>query len=66
MRFNYPKQTYKDPTTNWFKWFAWFPVRVNDNECIWLEYVERLQIPSTYATQDDWTRYKYREIYIPK
>lgn len=25
----------------WHKWFAWFPVKVDDGDCRWLEYVER-------------------------
>ena len=25
----------------WSKWFAWYPVRVGENDCRWLEYVER-------------------------
>lgn len=60
MKFNCPKKQPKD-TTLWYKWFAWYPVRVNDNECIWLEVVERREIEKTYATYDDWTRYDYRQ-----
>ncbi len=26
---------------NWHKWFAWRPVRVGNNDCRWLELVER-------------------------
>lgn len=26
---------------DWHKWFAWFPVRISDQENAWLEYVER-------------------------
>lgn len=59
MILNYPKRTPKDRTL-WYKWFAWFPVRINDNECIWLETVERKEIPKDYVTFDDWTRYEYR------
>lgn len=25
----------------WHRWFAWYPVRLADNDCRWLEYVER-------------------------
>jgi len=25
----------------WHKWFAWRPVRVTDNDCRWLETLER-------------------------
>lgn len=26
---------------NWHRFFAWYPVRINDHECAWLEMVER-------------------------
>jgi hypothetical protein len=25
----------------WVRWFAWYPVSVGDQDCRWLEYVER-------------------------
>lgn len=25
----------------WHRWFAWYPVRVSDESCRWLEWVER-------------------------
>jgi len=25
----------------WHRWFAWYPVRVDDNHGAWLQYVER-------------------------
>lgn len=25
----------------WHRWFAWHPVRVGENDCRWLEYVDR-------------------------
>lgn len=25
----------------WHDWFAWYPVRMGDNDCRWLETVER-------------------------
>lgn len=27
--------------SNWHRWFAWRPVQVGENDCRWLEYVER-------------------------
>lgn len=27
--------------TVWHRWFAWYPVRISESECRWLEYVER-------------------------
>jgi len=31
---------------NWYKWFAWYPVRVGDGK-VWLEFVYRRQIGYT-------------------
>jgi hypothetical protein len=27
--------------TQWHLWYAWFPVRLADNDCRWFEWVER-------------------------
>lgn len=27
--------------TDWHPWFAWFPVRLGENDCRWLEVIER-------------------------
>ena len=27
--------------TRWHRWFAWFPVRISDDDCRWLEWIER-------------------------
>lgn len=47
---------------NWHKWFAWFPITVQDNR-VWLEYVLRQgtfnEHPS--ATTSFWT-YRYKDI----
>lgn len=37
--------------SNWHGWFAWRPVRVGDNDCRWLEVVERRG--TFYARYDD-------------
>ncbi len=34
---------------DWHDWFAWFPVRVAEGDCRWLEVVER-QMQGTYYT----------------
>jgi len=34
-------QTWYKLKTNWHRWFAWYPVRVGNCDCRWLEYVER-------------------------
>lgn len=44
MRFNCDR--FKRPSrhqriTQWHRWFAWYPVRIADGDCRWLEYVER-------------------------
>lgn len=46
----------------WKKWFAWRPVKVK-GKTKWLCNVYRQQIPKDYATYDDWTRYKYGDIF---
>ena len=61
MKINCIKKTPKIKPT-WEKWFAWYPVRINDKQLAWLEIVERNEIVKTYATQDDWTRYHYRSV----
>lgn len=25
----------------WYRWFAWYPVRIEKHDCRWLEFVER-------------------------
>jgi hypothetical protein len=27
--------------TGWRRWFAWYPVKVGEHDCRWLEWVER-------------------------
>lgn len=27
--------------SNWHRFFAWYPVRINPHQCAWLEFVER-------------------------
>lgn len=27
----------------WHRWFAWYPVRLTDHDCRWMEWVERRQ-----------------------
>lgn len=38
MKFDCDKWKYK---LEWHRWFAWYPVKVADRDCRWLEYVER-------------------------
>ncbi len=37
MKFNYEKTNY----LKWHKWFAWYPVRLNNKTIVWLETIER-------------------------
>ena len=49
---------------NWHLWFAWYPVRVGDNDCRWLEFVCRKAIPKTYVNHELQLMsqpYEYRE-----
>lgn len=34
--------------SNWHKWFAWFPVHLSEEECRWLEFLERRSADSFY------------------
>ena len=47
MRFNCGKSVQKKlkDQREWHSWFAWYPVRVAENDCYWLEYVERKEVP---------------------
>ena len=40
----------EDRLRGWHTKFAWFPVRIGDNDCRWLEFVER-KCPSAYYTR---------------
>jgi hypothetical protein len=31
----------REAKLEWHRWFAWRPIRVAENDCRWLEYVER-------------------------
>lgn len=52
----------ESPKYPWKKWFAWRPVKVK-GKIKWLRNVYRQEIPKTYVTHDDWTRYKYGDIF---
>lgn len=46
----------------WKKWFAWRPVKVKGKRA-WMKTVYRKEIPKTYVTMDDWTRYEYGDMF---
>lgn len=45
MKFNCPKfksaEERRKDKEQWHKWFAWYPIRVIDGSCRWLEIVHR-------------------------
>lgn len=57
--YNPPKEVPRNP---WKKWFAWRPVKVKGKH-VWMKTVYRKEIPKTYATYDDWTRYEYGDMF---
>jgi hypothetical protein len=42
----------------WHCWFAWYPIRVNSHELVWLEMVERKYDYINYAGT---IRYEYKK-----
>jgi hypothetical protein len=51
----YEKQVAKK---EWHLWYAWYPVRLPDNTCRWLEYISRR---GTYFGYTDIWEWEYRE-----
>ncbi len=35
------RQKARDHWCSWHRWFAWYPVRIKEGDCRWLEFVER-------------------------
>lgn len=31
---------YRDRVRNWHDWFAWYPVKISEGDCRWLETIE--------------------------
>lgn len=46
----------------WHKWFAWYPVRLDENQCAWLETIER-KYNTVYFHPEDGTLEKRNPIY---
>lgn len=60
MRFNC--STKVDRNKSWHTWFAWYPVRIDQVTCVWLERVERRgQLEYLYDGTEYW-EYEYRLI----
>lgn len=47
MRFKIQKER------DWHRWFAWYPVKTEGSERVWLEYVERRWNPRTMHRYTD-------------
>ena len=44
----------------WHKWFAWYPVKVEDHDCRWFEFVERRE----WGYFQGMSEFEYREIQL--
>ena len=63
MKFNCGPSTEKpDSRMTWHSWFAWFPVRISDNDCRWLETVERRGNTEYYLDGKKYWNYEYRPL----
>jgi hypothetical protein len=61
MKFNCPPATKKpDSRLAWHDWFAWFPVRVADNDCRWLEKVSRRGNMEYYGDGGSYWKFEYK------
>lgn len=45
--------------SEWHKWFAWFPTRIAEGDCRWLETIERKGTYTCYD-MDFWWTWEYR------
>lgn len=59
MKFNCKKAVERRIT--WHTWFAWHPVRIGDEDCRWLEKVER-RGTFEYDSQGGYWHYEYRAL----
>lgn len=42
-------------------WFAWYPVRINDEELIWLDFIWRILID---PHDDGYYKWRYKEVSV--
>lgn len=49
----------------WHTWFAWYPVRVEEGDCRWLEFIERRDVRGMSFMPHDW-QYRVIEEYDPE
>lgn len=59
MKFNCKRKV--EPRIVWHTWFAWFPVRVGEDDCRWLEKVER-RGTFEYDSQGGYWHFEYRPL----
>lgn len=50
----------------WHKWFAWYPVQIGDNDCRWLETVERRSEPKIGLSDKKYDFNNHHEYEIAK
>jgi hypothetical protein len=60
MKFKCPKNKPFKDTRQWHKWFAWHPVKT-DNNCIWLEFVYRKGTNHISVPYDRHFSWEYKE-----
>ena len=51
-----------DSRLTWHHWFAWYPVRISDNDCRWLETVDRRGNLEYYPGGERYWKYEYRPL----
>ena len=64
MKFKCPQKLEENEKLFWHDWFAWFPVRVANNDCRWLETVARRgNVEYTYEGSKYWNfEYKAKDV----
>ena len=53
-------KTRHERLTNWHPWFAWYPVRLADHDCRWMERVERKGKFYCGVGGESWWEWEYR------
>lgn len=56
------KKTRGDELLFWHKWFAWYPVRIDSETCVWLEFVERRGNVEYNSEGEEYWKFDYRFI----
>lgn len=47
--------------SNWHRWYAWFPVRVGEDDCRWLEWIERRGESASYKVHKRFLSWGYKD-----